>query len=466
MPSALGTSVFGNRQRILEVHTPKGVLRSRLPNRRPQRADDLIDRKERRVPIEGIEVHDGLAQQRVSRPLGQCAPDERRDSRDAGILGEQAIHLPADESGRPCEQHASTRFAVRFHDGIWRGPGRVTRIERMGSPRYATIEAGWQAVVTHRRALWYSDGGNERDDLPAHVRAGSGLAWIGERLAVVQDDARFVALVTVAGAKIEAIALPRGEGGLRQFDDARGNKKFKLDLEACVAIPGGSEDLLLALGSGSSTRRRHVVRIDRWTDTPPRVQLTDASAWYRRLEQETRFAGSDLNIEGALVADEHLTLVGRGNGAARHGDVPRNATCRVHVDTLLDWIDDPDRLAPPSPGDVAQFDLGVLGGVPLGFTDVAVYGNDVLYTAAAEASADARLDGAVIGSVIGLIPRGDGRPRYAPMTDVAGATLRDKVEGVVVDPTNPRRLLVIIDGDDATRPSELCEVELRGGWGN
>ena len=81
-------------------------------------------------------------------------------------------------------------------------------------------------------------------------------------------------------------------------------------------------------------------------------------------------------------------------------------------------------------------------------------------------SADARLDGAVIGSVIGLIPRGDGRPRYAPMTDVAGATLRDKVEGVVVDPTNPRRLLVIIDGDDATRPSELCEVELRGGWGN
>src|SRR5215207_7995120 len=84
------------------------------------------------------------------------------------------------------------------------------------------------ARVVRRTPLRYRDGDDASLDRPAHVRAGSGLAWVdtsrGPRLAVVQDDAHFVALVDPRDGLAEAIALPPGPGGLRQFDDGRGNK--------------------------------------------------------------------------------------------------------------------------------------------------------------------------------------------------------------------------------------------------
>lgn len=45
-----------------------------------------------------------------------------------------------------------------------------------------------------------------------------------------------------------------------------------------------------------------------------------------------------------------------------------------------------------------------------------------------------------------------------------GLCLDEKVEGVAFHPTRPDRVFVCIDPDDAARPTELCEVELRGPW--
>ena len=67
------------------------------------------------------------------------------------------------------------------------------------------------------------------------------------------------------------------------------------------------------------------------------------------------------------------------------------------------------------------------------------------------------------GSVLGTIsPRGI--VRYAMLTNDTGLPFREKVEGVLLSPTSPRRACIVIDGDDATRPSELCDVELIGSW--
>jgi hypothetical protein len=56
--------------------------------------------------------------------------------------------------------------------------------------------------VLSRTALVYDAGADAKSDRPAHVRAGSGCCFVdipgqGRRLAVVQDDAAFVALVRV-----------------------------------------------------------------------------------------------------------------------------------------------------------------------------------------------------------------------------------------------------------------------------
>ncbi|MBK8648737.1 MAG: hypothetical protein IPN16_19770 [Gemmatimonadetes bacterium] len=72
----------------------------------------------------------------------------------------------------------------------------------------ASFEPTWRAIVVARRPLHYVDGADAHADRPAHVRAGSSLAWLGPFLALVQDDANFVALIDPRDASTRAIALP------------------------------------------------------------------------------------------------------------------------------------------------------------------------------------------------------------------------------------------------------------------
>ena len=336
-------------------------------------------------------------------------------------------------------------------------------MQRRHPQRTAHHDPALRATLVSRTPLLYRAGADPNADRPAHLRAGSSLAWVDERLALIQDDASFVALVDPRSGLADAIALPAGNEGARQFDDARGNKKFKLDLEACCAIPGPHGLRFLALGSGSKKRRRRVVTVEAFGEAAPRITVVDADSLYVLLESTHDFAGSDLNIEGALALANTLRLFGRGNGEARKGRVPLNATCDLSLPGLLDYLAAPGMAPLPAPSAVVQYNLGRLGGLPLGFTDATLLGAVVLYTAAAENSMKASDDGDVSGSVCGVIPP-TGDPRYAPITDANGVLVRDKVEGVATVPNTSDRIFVVIDADDATRPSELCEVRLDGAW--
>src|SRR6188768_3824945 len=113
------------------------------------------------------------------------------------------------------------------------------------------------ARIAERRPLLYAAGASADQDRPAHVRAASGLVWLGGELALVQDDAAFLAFIDAAG-RVRGLALPRGPGGHRQFDDERGNKADKLDLEAVFTCG----ELLVGLGSGATPARRRALLID------------------------------------------------------------------------------------------------------------------------------------------------------------------------------------------------------------
>ena len=328
--------------------------------------------------------------------------------------------------------------------------------------RTATSDPALSATVIRQAPLLYRDGADRETDRPAHVRAGSGLARVPGGIALVQDDANFLAVVDPHSAQARAIPLPAGEDGARQFDTVRGNKANKLDLEACVAANVGGETLFVAFGSGSTRRREGIVLVGGWGAPDPVVALVQAPGLYERLRGESAFAGTALNLEGAVLVGDRLLLSARGNGRADGEHVPAAATCTLDWPALLRYLQAPLSATPPAPQDVVRYDLGSLEGVRLGFTDAAHWGDAFLFSAAAEASVDEVEDGDVAGSVLGIID-GQGATRWTTVTDAAGAPFTGKVEGLLA-PHDGEHLYAVVDSDDPDTPSLLCTVRLDGPW--
>ncbi len=326
------------------------------------------------------------------------------------------------------------------------------------------------ARIVRRVPMLYTAGADSALDRPEHVRAASSVTWVGDRLALVQDDANFVALVDTATGLAEAVTLPAGKDDARTFDVERGNKKHKLDLEAMTRVPLDDGALLLAFGSGSRKRRENVLTL-RFEGRGDRPRAGDPSIvplpdFYAALRGTASFAGSDMNIEGALYLDGHIRLFGRGNGEAKDGLHPLDATCDIDWTALAAHIANPDGDTLPAITRITQYELGDVDGVRYGFTDaIRATRTRVLYSAAAEASKDSESDGAVGGSSLGVLSsehRGEGC--WAPVVDADGSPFAGKIEGLVLDPSDPMRAFVVVDVDDHTCPSELCEVALSGPW--
>ncbi|UJR80852.1 DUF6929 family protein [Sandaracinus amylolyticus] len=330
----------------------------------------------------------------------------------------------------------------------------------MTERRVARLDPSMRAVVRTQRELFYDAGADPSLDRPAHVRSGSGLAWLGSRLVIAQDDASFLALLDASLAHVSSITLDHVVDGARQFDNVRGNKKQKIDLEACSVLACDGRELLVAWGSGSLAPRERLVVLERDAD---RARVVEARPLYEHLREHVEFAGSEMNIEGAtMIGGDRVRLFQRGNGAP-HGDlVPLDATGDLDLRALLAWIDDPTR-AVPALRDVVQWDLGRMDGVRLTFTDACPAPNgSIAYLAAAEASPDAIEDGVVVGVAIGVIDA-HGVARYAPITTPDGVPFVGKCEGLAWAPgAAGRRALVVVDRDDPNAPSELLELDLEG----
>lgn len=317
-------------------------------------------------------------------------------------------------------------------------------------------ELGARVLCTE--PLYYSDGADRTQDRPVNVRAGSALAFIDKQIAIVQDDANFVALVDPIANRITAVVLPPGEAGLRYFDDVRGNKAAKLDLEACIY----DRSHLIAFGSGSTPRR------ERWVVAEPNageekpVRIIDAHLFYEGLRQNHAFSGSELNLEGAACLPSGQVLFAqRGNGAPHPDLEPVDATCEVSLSELWAFIDREGSAPAPEIARLTQYELGNVSGVRLTFTDIAAGAGRVLYLAVAEASADSVSDGPVFGVALGLL-EGTSGARWTLLRDQRGQAFTGKAEGLLLDAADPAHAFVVLDRDDPFAPAELCTLELSG----
>lgn len=338
----------------------------------------------------------------------------------------------------------------------------------------ARAVASLGARVVARTPLFYGRGADASVDRPAHVRAGSALARLGAgTFAVVQDDASFVAVLEGVGAGgdeaggalvVREVMLPSADG-VRQFDEGRGNKHRKLDLEACLALDGGA--LLVAFGSGSTAARERVVLVERPGADDARVSIVEARALYTRMRAEPVFCGSELNVEGAALAGDDVLFLQRGNGACVGDRVPVDATARVDRRALLAYLRGlalgTEAECPPL-RDVVVWELGEAAGTRLTFTDAVA--RDQRWTgfvACAEASPDATRDGPVSGVSIGRLDDRARLAELAPVLDERGAPLLDKAEGIAFD-DDVRRAWLVVDRDDPSAPAELLELRLDEGW--
>lgn len=326
----------------------------------------------------------------------------------------------------------------------------------------AQLDPDLRARIVARRPLSYEEGADERLDRPAHVRAASGLAWIGDRLAAVQDDANFIALVTPQSGRATAVTLPPGPDGRRQFEERRGTKHLKLDLEACFAQSDAAGTRLFAFGSGSTAAREHiaVVTFDARQSSATDVRLVEARSFYAALRAAHTFSGSELNLEGVALRGDTLLLFQRGNGAPQGDRLPQNAVAALSWPAMLRYLEaQASASLTPALTAIKRYDLGETHGVPYTFTDAAVTPSGaVLFLASAEDSADSISDGGVFGTRVGLIS--EGKVTVAPLLDESGRETRLKAEGLIVDKHAPSRLYMVVDMDDPELASELLEVEL------
>ncbi len=331
----------------------------------------------------------------------------------------------------------------------------------MREQRRGREDPGLSAVVVSRRTLHYSDGGDSHGDRRGHVRAASGITWAmmaqGRRLVVAQDDASYLALVdpSVEPPCVEALELDHVVEGRRVFESRLGNKLHKLDLEACTTLRVRGVEHVLVVGSGSLPVRERLVLVGPAGET----RIVQASSLYAALRAETRFSGSELNVEGAVRVGDRIVLFQRGNGAPSAELGPVDATCEISAAALERYLLGG---APPAITEVTPYELGEIRGVRLTFTDATLAGDDLVFLAGAEDSPDAIEDGTVAGVALGrLTPGGDAR--WALVREPDGAPFLGKAEGIA--PCTPGiddgRFWAVIDRDDPDHAAELLELVVR-----
>lgn len=324
----------------------------------------------------------------------------------------------------------------------------------------AKPDAELKVKIIASTPMEYRRGADKSIDRPPHVRAASSVAHFAEYIAIVQDDANFLALIEDDYRHVQSIPLPAGPGGNRVFGRKRENASDKLDLEGCVSVPGTNGERLLSMGSGSDKSREWIlmVELDNDDNDDHDVNLIEANKFYTYLRSVKEFSGSGLNVEGVIFDDKDtLMLFNRGNSKPKDGLKPVDATAELSWPKLKSHIERPDEVDPPQLTNIKTYNLGELDGIRLTFSDGMHLGKHILYSASAEAP-----DDYIAGSSIGIIK--ENTTRWTEVIDEDGTAFEGKIEGLIIDKTDRQTIHFVIDDDQADQPSEIFKAQLQGPW--
>ena len=265
------------------------------------------------------------------------------------------------------------------------------------------------------------------------VGAASAAVQVGRTLFVVADDENRLAAVNVDSWDVRFVGFEAGQAA----SDHAERKRRKRDIEALTVAEGW----LIALGSGSTPNRCRgfAWAVDDGGDLSGGVRPLDLQPLYAELSK----AIPDLNVEGATFAGGRLLLFQRGNGPGG-----------VNAVVELEWRGEPSAtLDPAAVVGIDEHELGWVEGVRLCFTDATCAGDDVFFTAVAEAALSTYEDGPCVGAAVGILG--------GPLLHLDPPL---KAEGVEVAATGPEGvdLLLVVDDDDPRTPAQLVSARIVG----
>jgi hypothetical protein len=284
---------------------------------------------------------------------------------------------------------------------------------------------------------------------PAHLSAASGLVRAGEFLYVVADDEHHLGVFPALGN--ERGSLLRLRPG--DLPDSKATRKaLKPDLEALALLPAFTDHpfgALLAVGSGSRPNRRagFLMGLDAQGAVSRTPRMLDLAGIFAAIADRV----DDINIEGATISGERLRLLQRGNKGKG-----RNAVIDFDLPSLLRSLQSSSAAADARLLEISWFDLGVVEGVPLSFSDGATLADgSLIFTAIAEDTDDSYADGRCVGAAIGIIDTSGKLQRLQRLAQPL------KIEGIAAHATgHVIRLLLVTDADDASIPASLYSAEL------
>ena len=283
--------------------------------------------------------------------------------------------------------------------------------------------------------------GNERS-LP--IAAASALLRVGRYLLVLSDDEREMALFE-DGTDEPGTLIKVMDGTTPSSPDERAD--HKPDFE-CMAhfepFDRFDHGAILGLGSGSAPDRNQATLLSLTSAGRPDsdFEVVDLEALYERLREDI----ADLNIEGSAVVGNVVRLMQRGNGPEG-----RNARVDLDADVVCSALAGGKPIPPDAVQAIEFYDLGLLKGVKLCFSDASPLPDGrMAFIASAE------VDGGYVGSSLGLMAS-DGIIEFNEPVDH-----ELKLEGLAAEILEDRRirLLMVSDADDPDHPSPLMETHL------
>lgn len=287
-------------------------------------------------------------------------------------------------------------------------------------------------------------GGDEGSD---HISAASSLVRIGETLYVVADDALQLGVFKSLGRE-EGILVTLMEAELP--DDVEERKKDKADLESLIALPpadGWRHGALFALGSGSGPKRNKGALIPLDGDGAP--SNTHKEIDLLPLYDHLRTSIPELNIEGAVVLDDVVWLMQRGD----NGD-GRNAVIQLDLTALENCVAG-GSVEGSVVRDTRFYELGRLKGVNLAFSDASRLEDGRIAISASAEDSKGGSDGGYVGSALGVMTD-DGDVQSLEPVDVnvklEGMTARLEGDEIV--------FMLVTDADDPKVPSPLLEAKI------
>ncbi len=267
----------------------------------------------------------------------------------------------------------------------------------------------------------------------AFLSAASGMVVRGPALYVVADDAQCLGVFDL-GTMEPGRLIPLIAGDLPS--DAAERKKQKPDFEILLALPNAGATRLLAMGSGSTTRRMRGAVIDLpHNAAPTSVRLIDLEPLFAALAPLV----PEINLEGAVLRGDQLLLFNRGNSA-----YPASQIIAVPLAAVLEG-------SPITATLLAELELPTVSGVPLTVTDACqLESGHILLSAVAEATDNSYADGALVGAAIVELDA-DLNVRAIELLDpilkVEGLAAQVMADGV--------HLMCVTDADDPDQASGL-----------